>query len=244
MPVQDRYPKYMEDQRAFFDEKITEEWKSYLSPDWDYSRIFEVRQLFRRVRPATVLNVGCGCGFQDIVMAEYPFVERVDAIDYSEQSVRKADAEYPHPKIRRSVQDFSTFSAEKPYDLVVSFAVFEHFSKPEEYMNSCVRNCGQSGVVAICTPNRLRIDNFLRVLKGEEPILSAVMHHREYTAKEIYLLGREFGLRPLGYFGYGINQFVVFGQVFLSKLSIQHRMWAGYFLKPLATELCVLMRKV
>ena len=243
MPVQDRYPNYIEDQRRFFDEKITEEWGSYISSDWDYSRNFEVQQLFRRVRPATVLNVGCGCGFQDILMAEYSFVERVDAIDYSEQSVSKANAEYPHPKVQRSVQDFSAFAPEKPYDLVVSFAVFEHFRDAHKYMDSCRRSCVKGGVVAICTPNRLRIDNFLRTLKGEQPVLSAIMHYKEYTAREIYRLGKEVGLKPLGYFGYGINQFVLFGRLFLAGLNTPQRMWAGYLLKPLATELCVLMRR-
>ncbi len=244
MPVQDRYPEYIEDQRQFFDEKITEEWGTYLSSDWDYSRTFEIQQLFRRVQPATVLNVGCGCGYQDVLMVQYPFVKRVDAIDYSEQSVLKANAEYPHLKVQRSVHDFLVFTPREPYDLVVSFAVFEHFNRPAEYLKSCVRSCAKGGVVAICTPNRLRIENIIRILRGEQPILSAIMHYREYTAREIYQLGKKSKLTPLGYFGYGLNQFNLFGRNFLADLSIKQRMWAGYYLKPFATEICVLMQKL
>src|SRR5687767_441287 len=98
MRVHERYTHYHEDQRQFFDELITEEWGTYISADWDTVRRHEVARLFAIVQPRRVLDIGCGCGFHDKVMAEYPFVERVDAFDYSAQSIVKAEEVYPHPK--------------------------------------------------------------------------------------------------------------------------------------------------
>ncbi len=244
MPVHERYPSYLSDQRRFFDEKVTEDWETYKSSDWDYTRLFEIQQLFYRVRPARILDVGCGCGFHDVAMAKYPFVESVHAIDYSEQSILKANATYPDPKVQRTAKDFYTFSPERQYDLVASFEVFEHFNKPDGFMNSCARSCAAGGVVAICTPNRLRLDNRIRMLSGQQPSLIAVMHYREYTPQEVFQIGKQFGLEPLGYFGYGIHPFVLFGRRFLDGLSIQQRTWGGYYLRNIASVVCVLMRKV
>ena len=73
----ERYPQYLEDQRRFFDELVTEDWETYRNEDWDRSRRAEVDAVFRHVSPRTVLDVGCGMGFQDRYMAELPGVERV-----------------------------------------------------------------------------------------------------------------------------------------------------------------------
>lgn len=99
MVVQKHFPNFLEDQRAFFDELITKDWDSYISADWDFVRKYEVRKMFEIIRPQTIIDIGCGCGFHDREMAEYDFVTRVDAIDYSSASIAKANEFYPHKKV-------------------------------------------------------------------------------------------------------------------------------------------------
>jgi 2-polyprenyl-3-methyl-5-hydroxy-6-metoxy-1,4-benzoquinol methylase len=239
MAVQDRYLHYLGDQRQFFNELITEDWETYKSDDWNYTRSFEVKQLFDRVQPASILDIGCGCGFHDKVMADYAFVEMVDAIDYSEQSILRAEATYPHLKVRRIVADFTTHYPERKYDLVVSFQVLEHISNPDEYMNFCVKSCAPQGFVAIVTPNRLRLENRLRRLEGQSPVLIDVMHYREYSLKELKAIGKKFGLKTYASFGFGFPNYGLPG---LKKLSIRQLTKLGCYFPLLANGIGIIWR--
>jgi SAM-dependent methyltransferase len=239
MPVQNRYSRYLSDQKQFFDELITEDWETYKSDDWNYTRSFEVKQLFKRIKPSFILDVGCGVGFRDKLMAEYEFVQKVDAIDYSEQSILKANATYPHPKVRRTVADFVTFYPDRQYDLVVSFQVFEHISNPDEYMNFCVKSSTPQGFVAIVTPNRLRLENRLRRLEGQSPVLIDVMHYREYSLKELKAIGKKFGLKTYASFGFGFPNYGLPG---LKKLSIRQLTKLGCYMPLLANGIGIIWR--
>lgn len=243
MPVQDRYSHFVKDQKTFFDELITEDWDTYDIPAWDYTRTFEIQKLFERVKPARILDVGCGVGFHDAVMAGYPFVERVDAFDYSEQSILRANLEYPHPKINRTTSDFATYKTEYDYDLVVSFQVIEHLSEPKEYFRFCADACKPQGVVAICTPNRLRWDNRILAIKGQPLGLIDVMHFHEYTAREIFEMGRQFDLKPAAWFGHSLYISSSWGSVQSAKWSYHKRTKLGYLFPYFAQVICVLMRK-
>jgi len=77
MAVYVRYPHFVKDQRQFFDELVTEDSHTYVSPDWDYVCRYQIDRLFRRVRPTRILDVGCGCGFPHREMPDYPFVGEV-----------------------------------------------------------------------------------------------------------------------------------------------------------------------
>src|SRR5437764_10283303 len=133
MNTQSRFPSYLEDQRAFFDQLITDDWDAYASAEWDFVRRYEIKRLFEFIQPAMILDVGCGCGFHDREMSTYEFVRRVDAIDYSSASVAKANEHYPHEKVRRWVADIREISVPASYDLVASFQVFEHLSDPDTF---------------------------------------------------------------------------------------------------------------
>jgi SAM-dependent methyltransferase len=237
MPVQDRYPRYISDQRQFFDDLITEDWATYASSDWDEVRKFEIARLFDRVQPSTILDVGCGCGFHDQEMARYPFVESVDAIDYSSKSIAKANEAYPSPKVRRDVGDLATYSAPASYDLVVSFQVIEHLDAPESYFRFCKRTCAENGHVAIFTPNRARLRNALRRLRGLEPELCDPQHYKEYSASDLIALGEGYGFTAESWFGYGIN-----GASWIDRRSASLRLRLGYLLPWIATGICVLMK--
>ena len=91
MAVHDRYREFVPDQRDFFDALVVEDWAAYFSLEWDETRRFEVHSLFERVQPSTILDIGCGCGFHDREMAQFPFVKKVTGIDYSAKSIEMAN---------------------------------------------------------------------------------------------------------------------------------------------------------
>jgi SAM-dependent methyltransferase len=231
--TQRRNPHYVADQRAFFDELVTKEWDTYDDPRWDAVRRYEVARLFEVVQPRRVLDVGCGCGFHDKVMAGYPFVEQVVGIDYSPASVGAAEREYPHLKVRRQVADIRSFEAE-PFDLVVSFQVVEHVDDPQGFLDAC--RVLSSGAVAVFTPNRKRLENRLRRLVGKPPALSDPQHFAEYTTDEIAELA---GMEVLAAFAYGMS-------LHLPKLGsvIPHGMGIrlGRRLPALASHCAVVLR--
>jgi 2-polyprenyl-3-methyl-5-hydroxy-6-metoxy-1,4-benzoquinol methylase len=208
MSVQSRYPTPMHDQRQFFDDLITEEWASYQNAAWDYARRFEVACLFRKLKPARILDIGCGCGFHDVELAQPAFVARVDAIDYSARSIEKANEAYPHAKVFRRVADLAADAVEPIYDLVVSFQVFEHLDDPDVYFEYCLKARAPGGAIAIVTPNRRRLDNRIREWKGEPPALIDPQHFHEYTRGELEAFGRRYGLSMVDSFGQGLQSLI------------------------------------
>jgi 2-polyprenyl-3-methyl-5-hydroxy-6-metoxy-1,4-benzoquinol methylase len=235
MSVHDRYPRYTPDQRRFFDELITEEWDSYASPEWDASRRFEVDELLRRVQPRTILDVGCGCGYHDLLLAAPGAVEHVDAIDYSGASIARAESAYPHPKVTRWESDIRELGSGRQYDLVASFQVFEHVDFPEDFLAACARVCRPGGWTAIATPNRRRLTNVLSAVTLRRPALVDPQHFREYTAAEIVAMGGRHGLRFYDWFGYGLAA--------ASWLSPEARLRAGLRWRAVADGMCVILQR-
>ena len=204
-PAQEKYPTFLDDQRQFFDELIAEEWDTYQSPDWDRRRRREVDSLFRLVSPRRVLDVGCGCGFHDMLMAEKPGVDAVTGIDYSPKSIEMAARFYAHPKVSRRVEDIATMPKSEEYDLVASFQVIEHLTDPTQFLRNCARQVRHGGWVAAVTPNRLRLSNRVRLLVGGRAQLGDPQHFREYVPAEIIEVGRKLGLDHVGDFSYGVS---------------------------------------
>jgi 2-polyprenyl-3-methyl-5-hydroxy-6-metoxy-1,4-benzoquinol methylase len=236
MAVHERYKEYTTDQRDFFDALITEEWDSYSSEAWDQTRKFEIQKLFDKIQPKTILDIGCGCGFHDKVMAEYSFVKNVDAFDYSEKSVDKANEAYAHLKVCRFVDSIRTFSPRRKYNLVVSFQVFEHLDKVDEYFSCCIRSADDDGYIAIFTPNRLRYENIKRKLLGKPLLLLDPQHYSEYTVSDIVTLGARFGLKEFGSFGYGLE-----GASWANRLGHAQKLMLGNKLPFMAHGICVIL---
>lgn len=199
-----KYPKYMEDQRLFFDELVTKDWNDYLSEDWDAERKREIRRLFKLISPRRILNVGCGSGFHDLLMAEYDFVSDVVGIDYSKNSVEVANREFPHKKIRREVSDITDFDNQL-FDLVVSFQVIEHLKDPEAFLLECKKRCVDGGWVAAFTPNRKRLTNRLRAMIRLDLALEDPQHFAEYTVRDLTRMGHRIGLTLVDHFSYNLT---------------------------------------
>ncbi len=237
MAAQDRFPYFVEDQREFFDSLITEDWETYFSASWDAARRYEIACLFKQVKPATILDIGCGCGFHDSEMASYPFVQAVDAFDYSEKSVERAEQSYCHSKVRRWVGNFAVDKPRRPYELVVSFQVVEHLADPRTYFDFCRAACSADGWVAIFTPNRARLSNRLRARNGLPPELLDPQHFKEYTAEEIIEMGRRAGFQEPRHFGYGM-----WGQKLIDRIPPEWRLHLGRVFPAVASSVAVLLK--
>lgn len=202
--AQRRYPVFVEDQREFFDELITKDWATYQSTFWELTRQFEISCLFEQVAPRRVIDVGCGCGYHDVLMADRPTVEQVVGVDYSEKSVEVANREYPHPRVQRFVGNI--FELESGgYDLAASFQVIEHLTDPVAFLKACARQVRKGGWVAVATPNRLRLQNRMRKFMGLDPVLCDPQHFCEYTMQELASVGIGAGLSIHGGFAYGAS---------------------------------------
>lgn len=230
---------YREDQREFFDELVTESWDTYESELWDRTRRLEIDQLFATVSPRRVLDVGCGCGFHDVLMADRRGVEVVEGIDYSPRSVEAADREYPHPRVRRRTADIFSEPAGS-FDLAVSFQVIEHLTDQLGFLQACRRQVRPGGWVAVGTPNRLRLDNRLRMAFRREPLLIDPMHYRELSRRELLNLGAAAGLEPVATFGYGFSLIVprINRQLVPPALGVS----IGRRIPALATVMCSIFR--
>jgi len=236
MSVHSRHQQFVSDQRDFFDSLITEDWHLYFSEDWDTSRRYEVTRLFGLIQPESVLDIGCGCGFHDKEMAEFPFVKEIHAIDYSAKSIEAANREYPHPKVHRSTADLRDLTSAS-YDLVVSWQVFEHLDDPNAYFESVLRVMKPNGWMAIFTPNRLRLSNVKRILKRQPVQYCDPQHFYEYTPRELKKIGRRFGLECVHWFGYGCS-----GDPRIDRLPIEKRLRLGSRLPIFADAFCVIFK--
>jgi len=237
--AQERYPAFLEDQREFFDELITNEWESYLNPAWDAIRKFEVDRLFERVSPRRILDVGCGCGYHDLLMAEKHGVERVVGIDYSEKSIETANRKYPHERVTRYVADIFELQP-STFDMVVSFQVIEHIAQPVAFLEACIQQVQSGGWVVTTTPNRNRLTNRFLSLFGRPQLLGDPQHFREFTVSELIQISSITGLRFETSFGYGMS--LMLPKLHWPNLPQKIALALGYRIASLADCICVIFR--
>ena len=201
---------YIEDQREFFDKLVTEDWDAYLNPHWDRTRRFEVQQILHLVPHCqSVLDVGCGCGYHDLIFARAAGIERVVGIDYSIKSIERANTHYPHPKVTRFTADIFSdhemITRAGYFDLVTSFQVIEHLTNPVEFLAACAACAPVGGYVAVVTPNKMRLVNRVRRCFGRVPGLGDPLHFDEYAISDFITMGQKIGLAYTDHFGHSTS---------------------------------------
>lgn len=174
-------------------------------------RKIEVQEILRLVQLChRVLDVGCGCGYHDVVFALSEKVEEVTGIDYSSRSIEQANCHYPHPKIKRQTADvFELIDKSPKFNLTTLFQVIlqviEHLSNPQEFLVACANCVVDNGYIAVVTPNRERLQNRVLKLLGRKPLLVDPLHFTEYTIAELIEMGRKANLTCVGYFGHSMS---------------------------------------
>lgn len=242
MPVQARYDSYHQDQRQFFDELVTEDWpQGYLSHEHDLLWGFEIKNLLARAnKPGRILDVGCGAGYHDLLLAQAPYVQEVIGIDYSPLSIARANEAFAHPKVKRMVSDIFDFSPERKFDLTASFQVIEHLTDPLAFLKRSADLTRQLGYVAIFTPNRMRWENRRQLTHGYPLYKEDVMHFQEYTLAELVTMGKQVGLHFHKSFGYLLKIPAEWRWV---PKNYRVKLHLGYLFPRLASRMTVIFRK-
>jgi len=235
-----KHPEFLEDQREFFDALMTDQWDTYQDVNWDRSRKFEVDRLFEDVTPERILDVGCGCGYHDTLMANKPGVKQVVGIDYSEKSIETANNIYPHPAVERQVADIFSLVNET-FDLVVSFQVIEHLTDAQGFLESNKGLTRPGGWVAVVTPNRRRAFNRILQLLGRPVQLSDPQHFREFTIDDLREMGARVGLEYQSSFGYGMA--IPIPRLRQNLIYAPLALRLGFWMPSLADCVCVVFRR-
>ena len=130
-------------------------------------------------RNSIVLDIGCGSGYGDDILAST--ASAVIALDIDKSIIKYANSKYNNEKIYFIAGDGCSLPfREKIVDLVVSFQVIEHIEpvKVLQYLKEIRRVLKNNGMCIITTPNRL-----LRLLPFQKP--RNPEHKKEYDHKEL-----------------------------------------------------------
>jgi 2-polyprenyl-3-methyl-5-hydroxy-6-metoxy-1,4-benzoquinol methylase len=113
-----------------------------------------------------ILETGCGAGYGSLKLTER--ARSVVAIDYSAAALEYARDRYSGRGLTYLLMDCHRLAfAEASFDLVVSFEVFEHLERPEDYLSECRRVLRPGGRLVLSTPNRSSWDIHLRSIRTE-----------------------------------------------------------------------------
>lgn len=195
---------YLTNQRSFFDNWF-KSGDHFESSAWNSARRYEVSSIMKQIQPRRILNLGCGVGYHDLEFAMNENVMKVVGVDYSPNSIKVANSNYPHPKVSRFAADFMDLEESLKFDLVTSFQVIEHLDFAERFITKCANLTTDKGYVAIFTPNRLTIINRLRKLAGREMQVIDPMHYKEFTALELESLCKSLNLYKIGTFSHSLG---------------------------------------
>jgi 2-polyprenyl-3-methyl-5-hydroxy-6-metoxy-1,4-benzoquinol methylase len=244
MFVHEKNTQFEVDQRKFFDELITKDWNTYKNKLWDFTRAYEVKKIIQKTNPSRILDIGCGCGFHDLLFAKSSGVKYVLGIDYSKESIKKANQEYPHQKVERVCIDFLSESEGilSDFDLAVSFQVIEHLEDFERFLSLMSSKVKKGGYVAIATPNFDRFSNRIRRFFGYSSQFCDPMHFREFNLLELKNLGKNAHLNMIDHFGYALslNAFFNFDKYIPAKV----RFYLGAAVPSMAEVIVIIFKKL
>jgi len=109
-----------------------------------------------------VLVLGCGEGWLERVIATWPFVDRIDAVDLSAEAIERAKAQAP-PQISYSVADLNRDALpENAYDVVVAHMILHHIEDLEHAYAQIERTMKRDATLVIneyTGPNRFQFSD-------------------------------------------------------------------------------------
>jgi len=106
-----------------------------------------------------VLVLGCGEGWLERIVATWPFVDRIDAVDLSPDAVERAKAQAP-PNVSYSVADLNRDTLpEAAYDVVVAHMILHHIENLEHAFAQIERTMKRDATLIVneyAGPNRFQ----------------------------------------------------------------------------------------
>ena len=110
------------------------------------------RAVVERLGPGTVLDVGCGEGFESARFMDGG--RRVVAVDYSEEATHAASARFGARGLRVACTDAVALGlAAGVFDWACSSHIIEHFVDPELHVAELARVLNERGTAFFLTPN-------------------------------------------------------------------------------------------
>jgi len=144
-------------------------------------QIARIKHFFegRNARDASVLDWGCGTGFNcEYVIRKYG-AKRALGIDISKPTVEYARKQYPDCEFQvGDVCDSDLDVGVRQWDVIICCEVFEHVSDVNALLDGIARHMAPGGVAFITTPNKPVFS------LGFEPSPVNRTHIREYTLDE------------------------------------------------------------
>ena len=117
-----------------------------------------------------VLVLGCGEGWLERAVAQWPFVSRIDAMDVAEEAVARAAVNAP-AKVRYSVADLNVATLEPDaYDVVVAHSVLHHVENLEHCFAQIERAMKRDATLIVneyVGPNRFQFSDFVLTTMNE-----------------------------------------------------------------------------
>ncbi len=141
------------------------------------------RTIIERLGSGTVLDVGCGQGFESARFLAPD--RRVVGVDYSAEAVEEAKRNYGSDGlVTAQMNALALGFAEGSFDWACSSHLIEHFDEPEGHVAELARVLGDDGTVFFLTPNEpADFENPFHIHLFEPPELTALLsrHFQDVT---------------------------------------------------------------
>ncbi|HLD65961.1 MAG TPA: class I SAM-dependent methyltransferase [Pseudomonas sp.] len=155
-----------------------------------------------------VLDMACGCGYGTALLAEQHPDKTLVGVDIDPEAIAYAQAHYRLPNLSYQCADAETFSAERPFDTIVSLETIEHLPRPRQLIEHCARLLAEGGQVIASVPIT--------------PTLDGNPHHlHDFSKASFFALFSPHGLRPRQHFEQ--IQWWQFKGLFSKRETKQHR---------------------
>jgi SAM-dependent methyltransferase len=142
-----------------------------------------------------ILDIGCGAGVLTAAIRRRFSTAAVLAIDASLTAIISANEHFTG--IDFAVGDaFALPYSPGYFDVVVCNNIWEHVTEPLRLLESVRRVLAPGGVIVISTPNRYRLSNISRVLRGKPVTFLSDHHVTEYTIGQVMELLHFGGFAP------------------------------------------------
>lgn len=142
--------------------------------------------------PERLLDLACGTGaFLEAVGRRFPQAERT-GLDLSLRALEAAAARNPSAEFVLADGRGSPF-ATGYFDAVLLNNVIEHLPDPASLIGEAARVLAPGGCLVLSTPSRYRLENLLRVARGNPVVFMSRDHVTEYSVGQVEELLRQAG---------------------------------------------------
>jgi len=144
-----------------------------------------IREAVKQIQASPrILDLGSGQGHITArIKRAYPHGD-ISALDYSISAIEYAVDHFP--KIDFVVGDaYEPPFAENYFDIVVCNNLWEHVPDPIFLLKKISRILKPSGFLIISTPSRYRLQNLVRVIRGQPVTLMSKYHVTEYSVGQV-----------------------------------------------------------